>query len=619
MVVLGPRVRWLFAFALLGAGGLPGCVIVQPVVSNPLPNVTRVAVAPFQNQSTEAAADVLLVTEAYFSELQQVPGFEVVPVGVTARKIEELGLKLHSPRDALQLARVLGVDAVVIGSITMYDPYDPPRLGLHVEWYSPHEPVFSPGVPVDPDCEDLPAGAQPVFGGAMCGPDGLPLENCEADEAGRGYVVRGQSPGSRSPRPRIYGPRLIAPLTTNTPAEDVERPNVVWLDAEHFVDGLAESARPAAEITGVDFEEPRSAPAEIAGLEFEELKPPPAEIVGVEFTTNRPPPAAVRTGVARVAANTVPGTTESPYYTLADVLRANPLSEGSTGDVPKLDIPLVTQLPAIDVPPGAPPSETPAAAAAEPVEEPTAESTPEPPVAPPVEPEPPTPQPRSPPPTNDPRPAAPTSEPTESAPAEDEGSEAVPLPIPIGDEYAPLPDLRSPNPTDTAGTREPRPPFGPAPQDSEFAPPPETPSAPRVPPRTIFEIDPQPTGPAMPPASVPPLPGGHASPRLGPSPATVIGPGPTFAPAPTRPPFNPNEPIMAYTRIFDGRDAELLARLRTYYELNGDERAGNWRGYLQRSDDFVRFCSHVMIAEMLTLHGGETKRRYVWKLGRRTR
>jgi len=76
---------------------------------------------------------------------------------------------------------------------------------------------------------------------------------------------------------------------------------------------------------------------------------------------------------------------------------------------------------------------------------------------------------------------------------------------------------------------------------------------------------------------------------------------------------SPVEPLMAYTRIFDGSDSALVAELRDYAELSAELRGGGWEGYLQRSDDFIRFACHQMIKEMLTLHGGEARRRIVLK------
>ena len=52
--------------------------------------------------------------------------------------------------------------------------------------------------------------------------------------------------------------------------------------------------------------------------------------------------------------------------------------------------------------------------------------------------------------------------------------------------------------------------------------------------------------------------------------------------------------------------------MRDYVELSGDLRSGGWEAYLQRSEDFIRFTAHLMIVEMLTLHGGEGRRRIVF-------
>ena len=71
---------------------------------------------------------------------------------------------------------------------------------------------------------------------------------------------------------------------------------------------------------------------------------------------------------------------------------------------------------------------------------------------------------------------------------------------------------------------------------------------------------------------------------------------------------------MSYTRMFDASDAELLSRLRDYLELTGNRDLGGVDGHLQDVDRFVRFVSHVMIGEMLTLHGGEGRTRIVLKL-----
>ena len=74
------------------------------------------------------------------------------------------------------------------------------------------------------------------------------------------------------------------------------------------------------------------------------------------------------------------------------------------------------------------------------------------------------------------------------------------------------------------------------------------------------------------------------------------------------------QPFMSYTRLFDGSDSALVAHLRDYLEVSGDRRSGGWEAYLHRSEDFIRFTSHLMILEMLTLHGGQAKHQIIFKV-----
>jgi hypothetical protein len=128
----------LLVLAMLTAGGcafLPE-ISRQPSVHNPFPQLTKVAVAPFFNHSGEPLLNSQQFTAAYANELQSTPGFEVVPVTITENAIKQYGLTLSSPIEARKLAQLLEVDAVVIGAVTDYSPYYPPRCAMSVEWYS---------------------------------------------------------------------------------------------------------------------------------------------------------------------------------------------------------------------------------------------------------------------------------------------------------------------------------------------------------------------------------------------------------------------------------------------------------------------------------------------------
>ena len=140
------RMRTALAILLLLAS--TGCQLIpeiahQPVVHNPFPQLTKIAIAPFFNLSAEPSVDGRQFAQAYFNELQLIQGFEVVPVGVVERAMHTYQLDLDNPDEVRKLATVLGVDAVVIGAVTDFTPYYPPRCAMQVEWYAAN-PCFQP-------------------------------------------------------------------------------------------------------------------------------------------------------------------------------------------------------------------------------------------------------------------------------------------------------------------------------------------------------------------------------------------------------------------------------------------------------------------------------------------
>jgi len=90
-------------------------------------------------------------------------------------------------------------------------------------------------------------------------------------------------------------------------------------------------------------------------------------------------------------------------------------------------------------------------------------------------------------------------------------------------------------------------------------------------------------------------------------------------PGPERPILHPQHaPLMTHTRIYHGQDAQLTELLENYYFFRDDARFGGWLGYLQRPDDYVRFCCHVHVTETLAARGGAGEGRvvYRWPIGR---
>jgi hypothetical protein len=116
-----------------------------------------------------------------------------------------------------------------------------------------------------------------------------------------------------------------------------------------------------------------------------------------------------------------------------------------------------------------------------------------------------------------------------------------------------------------------------------------------------------PPGPVVwPPGSDSPDDASLIKPRL-----PAVKPGGFCAPAQA----DAVEPLMSYTRFFDGANRQLIQSLRGYYVLRGDMRSGGWEAYLHRSDDFLRFASHIMVVEMLAIHGAPLKTEKIFLYG----
>jgi hypothetical protein len=386
--------------------GAPGCSLIfpdvshEPVIHNPFPQLNKIAIAPFFNQSNEPTVDGRKFALAYFAELQAVPGFEVVPLGVVETAIVENQVNLANPGEARRLANILGIDAVVVGSVTDYSPYYPPRCGLRVEWYAANSGFH-----------EIPPGY------------GLPWGTPEEE-----YI----------PAPLVFESEFAlakAQLKTQTPI--CEKPSL----------------------------DPPAAAAEVG---------PPAPGL-MPNSSPLPPPA-----------------------------KGGPQTKDENA----------SDAPASEVPP--PKSASKIKADRE------------------------------------------NAHVTRALHEQNVASEELP-------------------PGDSTANSQPAP----------------------------LESDPAAAGVTT------GVFGAHgAMPANWPDERGFIPPPPSVE----RPACCPhNGPVMAHTRIYHGNDSEFTEALASYYHFRDDARFGGWQNYLQRSDDFIRFCCHMHISEMLSARGGAGETRVVWQ------
>jgi hypothetical protein len=118
---------------------LTGCTRPPPAPTmSPYPVARSLVVLPLLNHSGSSDFDAIRATDILVEELSQVkgPGLVVLPTN-RAMKILLAHGQTHatSIEQAMDIASQLGVDGAVVGAVTAYDPYDPPRIGMVLQLF----------------------------------------------------------------------------------------------------------------------------------------------------------------------------------------------------------------------------------------------------------------------------------------------------------------------------------------------------------------------------------------------------------------------------------------------------------------------------------------------------
>jgi hypothetical protein len=116
-----------------------------------LSSITRQtwAVAPVLNLSGQRDVDPILQADLVYGQLQQVAGLNVLPVNRVVEVYRALKIdQIQSEEQAALVCQLLGCDALLVGTVSLYDPYDPPRMGASLQLFRSGKSVQ--GQNVDP-------------------------------------------------------------------------------------------------------------------------------------------------------------------------------------------------------------------------------------------------------------------------------------------------------------------------------------------------------------------------------------------------------------------------------------------------------------------------------------
>jgi hypothetical protein len=133
------------------------------------------AVAPALNLSGERGVDPLLQADLVFQQLQQVRGVTAVPVNRVAEVYVALRIdRIATPEQAALICDLLGCDGLIVPTVTIFDPYNPPKFGGSVQLFI-KPGAFARGPNLDP--RDLARRATPQQG------DPIPTGNGDVVQA----------------------------------------------------------------------------------------------------------------------------------------------------------------------------------------------------------------------------------------------------------------------------------------------------------------------------------------------------------------------------------------------------------------------------------------------------
>jgi hypothetical protein len=99
------------------------------------------AVVPPINESGSSAVRTDRIADAFTEQTEEVQGINTVAVNRVIMAMRRLGLtSVTTPNDAHAMMNLLGVDGLIVGTVTAYDAYPPMKLGMAVQLFTREQP-----------------------------------------------------------------------------------------------------------------------------------------------------------------------------------------------------------------------------------------------------------------------------------------------------------------------------------------------------------------------------------------------------------------------------------------------------------------------------------------------
>ncbi len=126
---------------LLGSLSLFACnstekLTTPAALASPYDRPQLWAVVPFNNESGVSVVKTDRVADIFAEQTEAIDGVSAIPVNRVLTAMHRLDLRaVSTPADAKALMTVLGVDGLIVGTVTSYNPYPPMKMGAAVQLY----------------------------------------------------------------------------------------------------------------------------------------------------------------------------------------------------------------------------------------------------------------------------------------------------------------------------------------------------------------------------------------------------------------------------------------------------------------------------------------------------
>ena len=227
-----PRGRAVLALLLL-PGVLSGCETFLKRPPEFIPPAVTVApyqatagevlwgVVPLANESGTDVFDPLAVSDKLVAAAEEVDGVRTVPLNRTLQAMHALQMTdVRDPGDVARLADAMGVDGLLVGTITAYDPYDPPTIGLSIALYARTEAMSGrpPQAALDPRALSAAATDTAPGPGGPIGdrPTALASAHLDARDHGVLIALRDYAAGRHDPATALGWRRYTASMDLYT-------------------------------------------------------------------------------------------------------------------------------------------------------------------------------------------------------------------------------------------------------------------------------------------------------------------------------------------------------------------------------------------------------------------